>query len=374
MTLRAGPLRPVLQLLFVGTCLGAAAGASCGGDDTDALRRRVLHHLGHAVAGPAFEAFERAAQAAALRTDALCDAPSDAALADARAAWSAGRDAWSRTLPFGFGPLAEQMQPGPLDFWPARPDTIEAAIAGAPAAIDATYLASKGTSAKGMPALEYLLFGTDPAAVLPALTDPTGGARRCAYARVVAEDIAARATAVHDAWSPGFADALARAGDGSPVYASAQAGVDEVVNKLIDGLAVMVKTKLDTPLGNLTGAAVDPALLESRFSGRARADLAANLEGVWAVYHGADPVGVAEGLGVLVHDVDPGLNQRVHVQYESAAAAVAAIPEPLADALTTDREAVQFARDELDALRRMLKLDVASALGVTLMLSDNDGD
>ena len=42
--------------------------------------------------------------------------------------------------------------------------------------------------------------------------------------------------------------------------------------------------------------------------------------------------------------------------------------------LPVDRVDGQAARDEVDTLRRMLKLDVASALGVTLSLSDNDGD
>lgn len=373
MTHRPGSFRPVLALLSAGTCLGLAVGLSCGGDETDALRRRVLHHVAHEVAEPAFDGFRLAAHAAADRASALCDAPDAARLAAARDAWIAERDAWQRLLPFNFGPIADQMQQGPLDFWPARPDTIDAAITDAPAAIDAAYLATRGTSAKGMPALEYLLFGTDAAAVLPALQGPDGP-RRCAYAVALAGDIAARADQLATAWSPGYAETLARAGDGSAVYGSAQAGVDEVTNKLIDALAVMVKAKLDTPLGNLTGAAVDPALLESRFAGRSKADLATDLAAVWSVYHGADPRVDAGGLAVLVNDVDPGLNQRVHVQYESAVQAVAAIPEPMSDALVNARNAVQFARDEVDALRRMLKLDVASALGVTLSLSDNDGD
>lgn len=374
MTHRPGTFRPVLMLLSLGTGIGLAVGAACGGgDDTDALRRGVLRHIAHEVAEPAFEGFRAAAHAAADRVDALCAGPDAGPLAAARDAWQAERDAWQRLLPFSFGPIAEQMQQGPLDFWPARPDTIDAAITDAPATIDAAYLATRGTSAKGMPALEYLLFGTDPSAVLPALQGPDGP-RRCAYAVVLADDIAARADQLAGAWTPGFADSLATAGAGSTVYATTQAGVDAVTNKLIEALTVMVKAKLDTPLGNLTGAAVDPALLESRFAARSKRELAVDLTAVWSVYHGADPVVNAEGLSVLVNDVDPGLNQRVHVQYESAARAVDMIPEPMATALVEHRGAVQFARDEIDTLRRMIKLDVASALGVTLSLSDNDGD
>ncbi len=372
MTLRTGPLRPALALVLAGTCLGAAVGASCGDNPDDALRRRVLAHVSHQVAEPAFAGFRDAARAAADAVTTLCADPRDATLADARAAWIGERDAWGRALPFAYGPIADQMQQGPLDFWPARPDTVEAAVTAAPAAPDAAYVAGLGTSAKGMPALEYLLFGTDPSAVLPALADPAAeGPRRCAFAQALAADIAARADALAAAWTPDFADQLATPGG---ALGTSQQHVDLVTNGAIEALAIMVKTKLDTPLGNLTGAAVDATLLESRFAARAREDLTTNLAAVWAVYHGADAQAEPEGIAVLVRDVDAALDDRVHVQHDSAVQALAAIPAPIADALTTDRNAVQFARDEIDTLRRMLKLDVGSALGVTLALSDNDGD
>ena len=54
--------------------------------------------------------------------------------------------------------------------------------------------------------------------------------------------------------------------------------------------------------------------------------------------------------------------------------ALIAVPPPLQLSVETDRNAVQALRDEVDALRRLIKLDVASLLGVTLSLSDNDGD
>jgi predicted lipoprotein len=367
MTVRTGTFRPVLWTLSLGTCLGVAAGASCGaGDDP---RPRVLAHIAHDVAEPAFASFEAATAATAAAAAALCDAPTDATLAAARDAWHEGRDAWDRLLPLAFGPIADDMQQGPLDFWPVRPDTIEAAIASAAdaAAITQAFVDGKGTSAKGMPALEYLLFE---GGALPALTD----ARRCTYAEALAADIAARAAALRAAWSPGFADSLARAGAGSELYPSSQLGLDAVVNGSIEALAVMVKSKLDTPLGNLTGAAVDPALLESIFAARSVRDLQRNLDGVWSIYHGADPQAPAEGVSSLVQAIDPALDERVRMQYARTLDVLAAIPEPIAEALTTDRAAVQLARDELDTLRRMLKLDVASTLGVTLSLSDNDGD
>ncbi|PCC67297.1 hypothetical protein SAMN02745121_07056 [Nannocystis exedens] len=355
--------------MLFGAGAGTLVGFACGGGDDS--RPAVLEHVAREVAVPAFAALHERAEATVAAIDALCAGPDATTLAAAQDAWSEGRDAWARVLPFGFGPLPPELNA--LDFWPVRVDTVEEAVAGAPDAADAAYLGTLGVSAKGMPALEYLLWGEAEGAALAAL-QAEGGARRCGYARALAADIAARTDAVAAAWSGEYADALASAGSGSAVYDSLKAGLDEVVNKSIDACLTMVKGKLDNPLGNLTGAAEDPSLMESRFSGRTRADLQANLAGVWAVYHGADPEAPAAGISVLVRELDPALDDRVRTQYARAGEVLAAVPEPMTAALVADRTAVQLARDELDTFRRLLKLDVASTLGVTLALSDNDGD
>ncbi|WAS89895.1 imelysin family protein [Nannocystis punicea] len=356
--------------MLFGAGAGTLVGLACGGGGDDS-RPAVLEHVAREVAVPAFTALHDRAEEMVATMDFLCAAPDPGALATAQTAWSAERDAWSRVLPFGFGPLPAELNA--LDFWPVRIDTIEDAVAGAPEAADAAYLGTLGVSAKGMPALEYLLWGETSGEALTALQAPEG-ARRCAYARALAVDIAARTDALATAWSGGYADELASAGSGSTVYGSLKAGLDEVVNKSIDACLTMVKGKLDNPLGNLTGAAEDPSLMESRFSGRTRADLQASLAGVWAVYHGADPDAPAAGISVLVRELDPSLDDRVRAQYARAVEVLAAVPEPMTSALLADRTAVQLARDELDTFRRLLKLDVASTLGVTLALSDNDGD
>lgn len=360
----ACPSRHVLCALSLGTlalagCLEPAEGPT---------RRDVLAHLADAVIVPGQARL--ASDAAALADDlaAVCVAYDPARYADVPAAWRAVRADWSVASAWAFGPVVEQMQAGPLDFWPVRTDTVEAKIAEAPAKIDAAYIDGLGTSAKGMPALEYLLFTPD------FLSAPDRAAR-CAYASALAADIARRTRSLADAWDPAYATALASAGDGSDVYASEQAGLDAVVNATIENLYRMVKDKLDRPLGNLTGSDPDPEALESRFSGTTRDDLEANLRGFASIYLGADgEPGGQPGLGALVAARDAALDDRILAQHGVARDALASVPEPFSKALVEHRGDVQRARDEIDALRRLIKLDVASLLGVTLMLSDNDGD
>jgi len=349
----------VLSLLSLGTATVLAAFAACS--EGDSLRHEVLVHLTDEVIVPAHDRLAADASTLASSLTALCSGAPDTT----QAAWRAVRADWSVTGAFSFGPVLEQAQAGPLDFWPVREATIEEKITGAPATLDAAYIDSLGTSAKGLPALEYLLFPTPP---MP-------GTPRCAYAEALALDIAERTTAIADAWNPTHAEALRTAGHGSTVYASEQAGLDVIVNATIENLYRMVKEKLDRPLGNLTGSAPDPTLVESRYSDGALLELTYNLDGFAAIYFGADlESGADPGLGALVAARNADLDARIVTQLGVARTALAAIPGSLATALTTDRSAVQTTRDEIDALRRLIKLDVASLLGVTLMLSDNDGD
>jgi len=332
--------------------------------EADHLRRDVLVHLADEVFVPAHARLQVDAAALADATALRCEIGDGGHAQAAKQAWWATRADWSVTAAFAFGPVVEQMQAPALDFWPARTDTIEAQIAGAPAVIDAAWIDGLGASAKGLPALEYLLFAVQPPADSPG----------CAYATALALDIARRCDDLATGWEA-HAEELRTAGATGSAYASEQAGLDVVVNATIESLYRMVKDKLDRPLGNLSGGAPDPLILESRFSATTRDDLEANLRGFAMVYLGADgEPGGEPGLGALVTARDPGLDQRILAQHIVARDALAAIPPPFAAALVDHREDVQRARDEIDALRRLIKLDVASLLGVTLSLSDNDGD
>ena len=361
----AWSIRPVPAVLLLGTLAALPSGLACtAGTDEEALRREVLAHLADEVFVRTHADLQAHAEALRPALTAVCANYGDASLAAANEAWTHTHANWNLTGSFAFGPLVAQMQASSLDFWPVRTDTVDAAVADAPDPVEAAYVDALGTSAKGMPALEYLQFAAPQA----------GFAGACSYMLALADDIQGRTTELADAWQLEAA-ALKTAGEPDSTYASAQVAVDAIVNQTIENLYAMVKTKLDRPLGNLTGSPADPTLVESRFSAISLTDLTCNLDSFALVYLGADlTASDPPGLGALVVERDPDLDARILLQMTRARDALAAIPEPLATALTADRTAVQTARDEIDALRRLIKLDVAQLLGVTLSLSDNDGD
>jgi predicted lipoprotein len=322
---------------------------------------------------------DAAAKATDLDTaaDALSQAPTADSLAAAQAAWRTARAPWRSCDAFAFGPVESEGLGAAIDWWPAKPDTIEEKIAaGVP--IDAAYIESLGTSAKGFMALEYLLF--DPAggeaAVLASLEGDPAAARR-AYVAAVAADLAAKSDALRAAWAEdqgNYAKEILLAGDGSQVFGSQKAAVDELVNQLVFRADVLLNAKIGKPAGNANGGVPLPDTEESPRSDNSLADMLATLAGLRAVYEGE--YGGKDGMGIadLVRARNAGVDDRVRAAFADAKGKIEAIPAPFRTAVTEHPAEVTAAYESVRVLKRTLATEVVSVLGSTLRFNDADGD
>lgn len=94
----------------------------------------------------------------------LCDAPSPATLAQARAAFRETVLAWAAVEFVRFGPLTEAHRADRLHFWPDRRGVARRHVEAALAAAENDLLTAEGIAAasaavQGLPALEILLHG-----------------------------------------------------------------------------------------------------------------------------------------------------------------------------------------------------------------------
>jgi predicted lipoprotein len=80
------------------------------------------------------------------------------------------------------------------------------------------------------------------------------------------------------------------------------------------------------------------------------------------------------GLRDAVKLVNPGLETRLAEHMQAAISATRAIGAPLEQAVVNNRPALENAYEKTRALEILLKVDVVSALGVTLTFGSNDGD
>lgn len=304
----------------------------------------------------------------------LCQAPDPASLAASRTAWEQARRAWLEAQLYEVGGMTRQHLKAQLGWWPVNGERIDALIAG-PQPLDAAFLLRQGSTVKGLYALETILWPADgdDAALLAAMQ---AGPRRCAYA-------AAAGGAMAEAWR------RADAAWGSPAtplaaFPDQQAALNALVNRL-----VFVSQELDGTLGKAlgkrAGGRTRPEELPGRLSEGTVRGLLDGLCGIRTVWEGrraapcadaapAEASAAPGSLADLTASRSPEAAADVEQALDEAAAAVEALPEPLAELLAEDPAQVEATFQTLKALQRTLATQLVGALGVNLTFNANDGD
>ena len=303
------------------------------------------------------QAADFATQATALpgAVAALCDAaPAEAPgrLAQARAQWQASTVAWDRLSSVQIGPLVQRRSARQIDFTPTRPELIARAIQSAPA--DAAAMERIGTPAKGLPALEWLLWSRPVAPQIPA----------CRYAVQVATDIAREAGVL----SGEFASLAARE-LGEEEETSVPA-MGELVNQWVGSLERLRWAQIEKPrLSSGHNATPYPRSA----SGQSAASWAAQWQGLRTLAVSASAQAPLPGQGLVPLETylrGRGLNAVASKLTHSVAQA----DKALHHLSPGSKAGLGTATRALGALKNLAEADVAPALEVNIGFSDADGD
>lgn len=238
--------------------------------------------------------------------------------------------------------------------------------------IDAEFAEFLGSSSKGLPTLEYLIFADD------ALAQLTANQNRLDYSAALAAVLNRVAAILLDEWTlgnEGYGDRFVNADDaGDDVRSS----LSMLTNEMIAELEDVAQFWLGEPLGYRTGGEPQPDLVEAPYSQASVDKLIANLEGFQMAFNGMKPdetLSLADYLDFLgaTFEGEP-LAEVINAQVEIAITTLQAIDAPLQTAVLEETELVETAYIEARTLLRLVKTDMANQLGVTVTFSDNDGD
>lgn len=302
--------------------------------------------LRHGLA-PDAAAFAARAEALPAAIGARCEAAgaeATSALEHARAHWRDVMLAWEALAAVPIGPLIERRALRTLDFTPTRLALIARAIEARPA--DAAALERIGAPAKGLPALEWLLWTAPVAPASPA----------CRYAQQVAEELAREAHAL----------AAAAAAEPPRDEMRLAAATAEAVNQLVGAVERLRWAQIDKPA---RGGAEYPRA--------ASAATAASWQAQWRAIHArlrmtatAPP---APGEGLL--PVETWLRGRgLLAEAEALAAAVDGADAGLRGLRPGEAVRLAAAARALGGVKQVLEERVAPALQVRIGFSDADGD
>lgn len=302
---------------------------------------------------------ELAQRGAALReaVTALCAEPASAdRLAAARTAWRQAAVVVRTVEAWPLGPTLEFRALPRVDFWPTRVPQIDAAIADQQrGTLDLTKV---GVTARGLPALEYLLF--DAGKGTPALA----GAAQCQYAQALAAEVAQLAAELHVAWQGWSTNAALADAD------KAKALVGDTLNVVVAALNGLRARKLARPAAT-PGQPPPAPTWDAWRSGATRDLVLATLDGVRMVLMGDEAAGAPGLLALLRGRGHAALAQQLADRFAAAEAAAKALP---ADPSRASARAYNGAMQALAQLQEGLAGETATALKVTMGYNDSDGD
>lgn len=364
-----------LGLALAGLCaaVAAIAGAlvSCVVPLGDGPRRIVAGELARDIIVPTYDDVVARANDLATAAHAFAAAPDGTTLGELRAAWRAARVPWKQTDAFRFGPIAIQSLGTAIDQIPVDPARIEVELAGT-APIDVASVESLGANKKGFHTIEYFVFGADDA-VLASMTTDALAARRRDYLVGCADNLAATAAKLRDAWVD-YAALLADPGADNTAYPTIKASIDALVNESVFQVEVVADARIGKPMGTATGGTPQPDLQESPLAGTSIDDMTQTLTGIRNIYFGSRDGTPGKGIGQIVSAASPATDRDVRTTLDAAFGAIAAIPPPYTQALRDQRPEVMTAYTAVQDLQRVLATEVIATLGATLKFNDNDGD
>jgi predicted lipoprotein len=348
-----------------------------GGDDSKAAgsdfdRKGMLTNLSTNIIIPAYTAYQTTTVNLDAAVTAFNASPDATKLVTLQTAFQAAYKQWEATSVFEFGPAATVGLRVNTNTFPLSVDQINANIASG------TYnpLLLANLSAKGLPALDYLLFGTgaDNTAILAQYTTATDAAKRKTYLAAISTELKTNAATVATAWATYKTTFIST--DGTDVSSS----VGQLLNQLVYDYETLKNFEIGIPAGTQSMGTVFPQKVQAYYSKMSVQLALLHIQAIQNIYLGKSAQG--DGLGFddyliaanAKYSDGTSLNDVIKAQFATSIAKLQGLTDPLSDNITNNKTAVTAAYTELQKLTVLLKTDVTSSLGILITYGDNDGD
>jgi uncharacterized protein len=377
--------------------------ASCsvnGPEHDDGPHSDLLAAVGECALGR-FAEFERLARDLTEATAALAAEPSADKLAAAQASYRAAMSSWQRAELFHIGPSARRPAPGgqnlrdDIYFFPGGNNCLVDQQIVSEMYSRPTF-ATRSANARGLGALEYLLFHDGPDNACGASVSINGSGswtalsmqelskRRAEYANATASVVLERAAALRGAWDPAEGDFLGQLAAPGPgrVYADERAALEAVIAAAFYVDQELKDLKLGAPLGlheacpNRPNAC--PDAIESRHARLSGEHIRQNLTGLRMIFEGCGPNHAGLGIDDWLRTKDGGeeLAERMLAALDVAEVAIANLDPQMEEAIfEVPPERVMDVHQAIKGITDVFKTEVINLLMVSLPASgggDND--
>ncbi|MEM8813900.1 MAG: imelysin family protein [Pseudomonadota bacterium] len=319
-----------------------------------------------------YGALVEAATAQEEATKTLCEDPSQTGLQRARSQFADLVGAWAAVEMVRFGPAREANRYERLFFWPDRRGRglrqVQKILATEdPTARTAEALGGKSVAVQGLPALEFVLFGTGSDSL------STEGGFRCEYGGAIASRIATVSDEILAGWTKpdGYAAAMTDFGPDNPLYRSGGEAFQELLRAANEQIQIVRDLKIGAAIGDAPAEA-KPKRAPLWRSNLTLPMIVSNMEAVETLLSEA----ALEG---LLGSDDAWIARSVAFELRTAKSVVTELSgaDPDWTVLVTDTKAHQrlaYTRIPLASVGMTLTEAMPGALGLILGFNSLDGD
>lgn len=360
----------LLAALGIISCGQGPDGSDAPGPDPVVDRKALLTQWADSLVKPGYQRFNDKLVALKTRTTAFTAAPTPATLLEARQAWQAAYVEWQKVELFEFGPAEQVSLRNHFNIYPADAAGINRNITSG----GYDFELATAIPQQGFPALDYLLNGVaaDDAAIAQQYA---GSAAHRRYLTDVVTKMEQTFGTVYGQWNGSYRDTFINS-----TGTDASSSLSRVINAYSLYFERYLRSgKVGIPAGTMSGTPYPEKIEAYYLKGALPLRLATTAHTTAQQFfsgHAGHPslTRYLDALGAKDSRTGQSLTSIINAQLAASHQRLSSLGPDLYTTVTARNADAVAAYNEMQKAVRLIKVDMTSALGITVTYVDNDGD
>ncbi|MBD2756469.1 imelysin family protein [Spirosoma validum] len=348
-------------------------------DQASSDRKAMLTNIADNIILPSYANFKTKFDAMLVKSDAFAAKPDKTTLTELRQSWVDAYTEWQKVELFDVGPAEQRTLRNFFNIYPTDVTGIEAYVTAGSGAFDVPASYPK----QGFPALDYLIngLGATDDAIVARYTTAADAAKRIAYLKRLTTQMNSMFTTVYTDWTTGgYRDTFINC-----TALNAGCSTSKLVNGYVLNYERYIRSgKFGIPSGAMANGTVAPDKVEGYYKKDLSLTLAKTAhQATIDFFNGKNVKTGQEGPGLKTYlnslgakDSSTGtsLVDIINKQFDLTNQQLNVLKPNLSDEVKTNTAAVVEVYTRMQKAVRMLKVDMTTAMSITITYTDNDGD
>ncbi|MCF0056135.1 imelysin family protein [Dyadobacter sp. CY356] len=369
-------------ILFLSSAIWACSGSSDAPTETidvqDKNRKDMLTNLADNIIITSYASFQTKFDLMLAKRSAFVAKPEQIELLALRQAWADAYVEWQKVELFEFGPGEKYAIRSYFNIYPANVAGINSDISE----LSPNFEVPASYDRQGFPALDYMIngVGADDPAILAYYGAPTDGAKRLAHLTRLTNRMGGLISKVRNDWG-----STARETFISKTGLDISSSASQMVNAYVLHYERYIRSgKFGIPSGAMLNGVPAPEKVESFYKKDLSLTLAKTAQQAFVdFFNGKNFTTGVEGpslksylnaLGAKDSATGKTLSEILNTQFEVIKTKLTTLKPSLYDEVKTNNQAMKDTYTEMQKAVRILKVDMTSAMSITITYTDNDGD